>query len=287
MIPLALSILFSSVLFVIFKYFGKFNVNNFQAITINYLAGAGLGFLLSPVNYSLSQLPQKPWTISAIIFGVLFIGMFYIMAVSSQKVGVAISTVANKMSLAIPVIAGVVLYDESLGLLKLLGVIVALVSVIMVTFPSKKLNVNRKYLALPFIIFIVSGFLDTFFKYVQTHQLRDDEIAIFTSSIFLVSASVGLTIMVARRLVNGSILESKSIIAGVALSIPNYFSIYFLLEALNLPNLQSTVIFPINNTGIVLLSTLLAIILFSERLSKLNWAGIGLAITSIALITIG
>ena len=40
--------------------------------------------------------------------------MFYVMAVSAQKVGVSISTVANKMSLAIPVTA-VILYDEELA----------------------------------------------------------------------------------------------------------------------------------------------------------------------------
>ena len=90
--------------------------------------------------------------------------------------------------------------------------------------------------------------------------------------------------MVIRRLINGSTLEAKSIVAGFALGIPNYFSIHFLLNALNLPNLESTVVFPVNNTGIVLLSTLLAIILFKEKLTKVNWAGILLAVVSIALI---
>jgi len=284
MIPLILSILSSSVLLIIFKYFGKFKVNNFQAITVNYAVAAGLGFFLSPIGYPAQQLLSKPWTLSAIIIGCVFIGMFYLMALSSQKVGVAISSVANKMSLAIPVIAGVVLYNESLVGLKLVGVLLALTSVILVTFPKNKVEIERKYLVLPFIIFLGSGFLDTFFKYVQTHQLGEQEIGIFCSSLFLISALVGLIVMILRRLINGSTLEVKSIIAGFALGIPNYFSIHFLLNALNLPNLESTVVFPVNNTGIVLLSTLLAIILFKEKLTKVNWSGILLAVVSIALI---
>jgi len=286
MIPLLLTILTTSALLIIFKYFAKYKVNNFQAIAVNYVVAAGLGFMLSPVTYSAQQLLQKPWTLSATIIGAVFIGMFYIMAVSSQKVGVAISSVANKMSLVIPVVAGVILYNESLEGLKLLGVILAVASVVLVTFPKEKTTIERKYLFLPLIIFIGSGFLDTFFKFVQTHQLGENEIGIFSSSLFLVSALVGVVTLIIRRIINGSTMEIKSVIAGFILGIPNYFSIHFLLNALNLPNLESTVVFPINNTGIVLLSTLLAIVLFSEKLSKVNWAGIALAVTSITLIAI-
>lgn len=284
MIPLVLSILSSSVLMVIFKYFDRFEVKTFQAITVNYFVAAGLGFMLSPLTFQPLSILHANWLPSALIIGCVFITMFYIMAVSSQKVGVAITSVANKMSLVIPVVAGVVLYSESLAGLKLAGVLAALVAVILVTFPNKKLEIETKYLILPLIIFAGSGFLDTFFKYVETNQIQSDEIAVFSASLFLVAAMVGTTVLVGTRITKGEVLQTKSIVGGFALGIPNYFSIHFLLMALNLPNMESTMVFPINNTGIVLLSTLLAILLFKERLNKLNWAGIILAVVSIFLI---
>lgn len=284
MIPLLLSILSSSVLMVIFKYFAQFEVKTFQAITVNYFVAASLGFLLSPIVFVPSAIVSASWLPSALIIGCVFIAMFYIMAISSQKVGVAITSVSNKMSLVIPVVAGVVLYSESLVGLKLIGVITALVAVVLVTFPDKKLNIEPKYLILPLVIFAGSGFLDTFFKYVETHQIQSDEIAVFSASLFLVAAIVGTTVLIGSRILTGEVLETKSIVAGFALGIPNYFSIHFLLMALNLPNMESTMVFPINNTGIVLLSTLLAILLFKERLTKLNWVGIVLAVLSILLI---
>ncbi len=286
MIPLALSILSSSVLLVIFKYFERFQVHTFQAITVNYFVAATLGFLLAPVAYSPIEITQKPWALSAIIIGCVFIAMFYIMAVSSQKVGVAISSVANKMSLVIPVMVGVILYEESLAGLKLVGVITSVIAVVLVTFPKKGINVDRKFLILPVIIFLGSGFLDTFFKFVETRQLGENEIEVFSASLFAIAALVGFSVVVFNRFKSGQILETKSLIAGFALGIPNYFSIHFLLQALNIPNLESTMVFPVNNTGIVLLSTLLAIVLFSEKLSKLNWSGIVLAVLSILLISV-
>lgn len=286
MIPLTLSILSSSVLLVIFKYFQKFGVNTFQAITVNYVVAASLGYMMTPEHFSMVELTHKPWALSAVLIGSVFIGMFYIMALSSQKVGIAVSSVANKMSLVIPVVAGFILYNETMGALKITGIVLAVIAVVMVTFTKTKMEVESKYLVLPFIIFLGSGFLDTIFKYVQTTQLATGEIEIFSASLFLMSAIVGSSILITKRVFKGSVLETKSIIAGFALGVPNYFSIHFLLNALNLPNLESTVVFPINNTGIVLLSTLLAILLFHEKLSKLNWAGVALAVASISLIAI-
>jgi drug/metabolite transporter (DMT)-like permease len=284
MIALLLSILSSSVLLVIFKYFNRFSVNNFQAITVNYFVAASLGFMLSPASIPIPDLLRQPWTASALVIGSVFIAMFYIMALSSQKVGVAISSVANKMSLVIPVVAGVILYNETMNAVKIFGVLAAVLAVVMVTFPRKGIDVNKKDLLLPIIIFFGSGFLDTVFKYVQTHQLQADQISTFSASLFLVAALVGTMVLVFKRVRFSQTLETKSIIGGFALGIPNYFSIHFLLMALDLPNLESTVVFPVNNTGIVLLSTLLAIVLFSEKLSKLNWAGVFLATLSIILI---
>ncbi len=286
MIALALSIAFSSVLMVIFKYFQKYHVNTFQAITVNYLVASVLGFLLAPVYVAPSQLMDKPWIWSTFIIGCVFIIMFYTMALSSQKVGVAITSVANKMSLVIPVCAGIILYEEKLDGLKLLGVVAAIVSVTMVTFPKKGVKVDSKFLILPIVIFFGSGFLDTCFKYVQIHYLGANDFEVFSACLFLVAAGVGCSVLLAERVMKQKTLSIKSIVAGFVLGIPNYFSIHFLLIALDLPNMESTLVFPINNTGIVLLSTLLAIILFSEKLSKLNWSGIVLATVSIILIAL-
>ncbi len=282
MIAVAFSIISSSVLLVIFKYFSKYDVNTFQAITVNYVVAASLGFLLAPVKYAPTQLVEAPWALSAFIIGSLFLGMFYIMALSSQKVGVAISSVANKMSFIIPVIMAVILYKESLDGLKLVGVLGALASVVMVTFPKKGVNVERKYLVLPLIIFVGSGLLDTLFNYVKNQQLGSEETEVFSASLFLVSAIIGTITILIKRIVNGETLATKSIVAGFALGIPNYFSIHFLL--LGLKVMPGTEFFPVNNTGIVLLSTLLAIVLFTEKLTKLNWGGIVLALLSILII---
>ena len=50
---------------------------------------------------------------------------------------------------------------------------------------------------------------------------------------------------------------------------------------------NSSAIIPINNMGIVLFSSLMAWLLFKEKLSFINWIGIMLALGAIALIAYG
>ena len=59
-----------------------------------------------------------------------------------------------------------------------------------------------------------------------------------------------------------------------------------LLKALQFEGFESSTIFTVNNVAIVMLSTLIGLSFFKEKLIAKNWIGIGLAIISIALVTL-
>ncbi|MFK5073661.1 hypothetical protein ACI4BE_29470, partial [Klebsiella pneumoniae] len=50
---------------------------------------------------------------------------------------------------------------------------------------------------------------------------------------------------------------------------------------------ESSASIPINNMGIVLFSTLVAWLLFKEKLSTINWMGVLLSLVAIFLIAFG
>ncbi|MCC7245465.1 MAG: hypothetical protein IT269_07295, partial [Saprospiraceae bacterium] len=60
-------------------------------------------------------------------------------------------------------------------------------------------------------------------------------------------------------------------------------SMLFTLMALD-SGLEGSFVFPVINIGIIVVTTFGAIALFHERLSKINWIGIALAVAAIALI---
>jgi multidrug transporter EmrE-like cation transporter len=100
------------------------------------------------------------------------------------------------------------------------------------------------------------------------------------------AALTGTIIFIVRFIRKNIFIRVKDIIAGIALGIPNYFSIYFLIEALRHPTIDSSIVFVINNVSTVLLSTLLGILLFKEHLVRKNKIGIIIAVVSIILVAI-
>jgi uncharacterized membrane protein len=69
--------------------------------------------------------------------------------------------------------------------------------------------------------------------------------------------------------------------------VPNYFSIWCLIHFLKQSPWPSSASIPLNNMGIVLFSTILAEIIFKERLSLINWIGVGISAIAIYLIAFG
>lgn len=287
MIWLVLSIASSTLIFVVFKLFTKYGINNLQAIVTNYYVAFAVGYLSSGnFTFSFYDLSAKPWFESSLLLGFLFIALFQIMALVSQKFGVSAVSVAVKMALVIPVLAAVVLYDEQMSLVKAVGILCALAAVYLSTYKPEKTKGHITYLFLPIILFLGSGFLDAFINYNQAVIVSSEEHAYFASSTFLIAGIFGIIFLTIQSIRTKVIFEWKNLLGGVFLGIPNYGSIYFLLKALESNSLESSVIFPINNVGIVALSVLVGKVFFAENISRINKLGIALALIAILLIAI-
>lgn len=97
---------------------------------------------------------------------------------------------------------------------------------------------------------------------------------------------IGFAILIFQLVKGDFKFEFKNLIGGIALGVPNYFSVYFLVEALRSDILESSGVFTVNNVAIVMTSTMLGISLFKEKLLRKNWIGIGLAVLSILFIAL-
>jgi len=274
-------VLFSSTIFIIFKLFDNYKVNTLQAIIFNYFTAFTIGILSHKSTINYSELPNKPWFIGAIILALLFISVFNIMAITSQKNGVSVAAVAGKMAVVIPVIFGVFLYQEQLSVLKIIGIILALFAVYLITLKNNLDGIKKASLIFPILLFLGAGIIDTTIKFVQTNYVTSTDTNLFSGILFGLAGVFGILIYSIKP----SRITIRNGIAGVVLGIINYYSIYYLLKALDIKDIPSAIIFSINNVSIVALSTLLGLFIFKEKLTSKNWIGIVIAIISILLIT--
>lgn len=286
MLPLSMCVLFSSALFVIFKLFSRFKIQTLYAIITNYFTASLFAtfFYDGPIHYS--ELPAKPWFMGTLTLGMLFIVVFNITAKTSQNLGVSVASVAAKMSLVIPVMMGVLLYREELGTIKVIGIVLALAAVYFSSIKNRTITVKVESLILPLLLFMGSGMVDAGIKYLQTNNMVAADFPLFSAVVFGAAGTTGLLFILINTKRKPLKINLKNLVGGIILGSFNYFTIHFLLLALENKALNSASIFTIINVGTVLFSTLMGIILFKEQLSAKNWAGLGLAVISIVLVAL-
>ncbi|MGC4103143.1 hypothetical protein [Ferruginibacter sp.] len=295
MIYLFGSILFSSYLTLSFKVLQRLHINTLQAIVFNYVACVLTGSVVNgsfPVNKTNIA---APWFLWALVMGGMFISIFNVIGFTTQKLGVAVASVANKLSLVIPFLFSLYLYNETAAALKIAGIVVALAAVVFTCYPAQNSNDNSNsvkgnlVVLLPVILFISSGLLDTLIVYVKNSFFIDpeDNFNNFLISAFSVAATLGLIILTIQVITGKQKFSFKAMLAGIIIGIPNYFSIWCLGKVISAYHGNSSAIIPVNNMGIVLFSAVAAWLLFKEKLSAINWVGIVLALGAIALIAYG
>ncbi len=101
--------------------------------------------------------------------GLIFIVLYNLVGITTQKVSAAVAAVSYKMSLIIPAMFGVYLYGEQLSVWQYLGIALALGAVVLTFVPVQKiassLPIDKTLLVvLPTILFIGSGIQDTLIK---------------------------------------------------------------------------------------------------------------------------
>jgi drug/metabolite transporter (DMT)-like permease len=284
------SIILTSYLTLSFKVTERFRINTLQTIVFNYVTCVITGSLFN-AHFSVNvQNMQQPWFAWALLMGAIFISTFNIVGFTTQQLGVSVASVANKLSLVIPFIFSVYLYHEPFTLLKLLGILIALTAVYLTLKRDsdqhgKKLN--KWLLIFPLLLFAGSGLLDTLIKYTEQRFLNGSNNNDFLVTVFASAATIGLLLLFILFIAGKQKFQLKAVLAGVAIGIPNYFSIWCLVTVLKQYGGNSSAIIPINNMGIVLFSALAAWLLFKEKLSAVNWLGIVLSVCAIALIAFG
>lgn len=268
-----------ALLFAVFKVFDRRGIPLLPAIVVNYFTAFGLGTVLTWPWKSEDVVPLLP---AVALVGVLFISIFWITGLATQRIGVAVSTVASKMSLVLTVLFAVVIFGDRPGALGWVGIVLAFVAVLASSWPSKRTGQVRSWW-LPVVLFFGTAAVDITLNTVQRELLTSATSSLFPTLVFGVAGAIGLTTMAANKTLR-SIGQRRVLIGGLVLGAINYASLYFILGALARSGFPPSSVFPLMNIGVVLFGTAISVIAFGERLRTIQWAGIACAVIAMALI---
>lgn len=287
MIYLSLSILSSCTLLWLFRYFSDKKLNIPGIITINYLTCLTATIWVNSEKLTLDSLKEEKLQIYAIFLGVLFIITFNIISRTVNYFGIMISSVTQKMSLIAPIIIGLLFYYETLTLLRIIGIIAALSAIVVINMPFKKKQegqIKIIYWIYPLLTWVLSSVIDAAF-YILGKSTGSKQSAIFLATLFGTAATIGVLFILFNYMRTKIKIPLHILPFGILLGIPNFMSIFYLMKAIG-QGWDASIMFPINNVGIIGLSMIGALLIFKEKANKYKYIGVGLAISAVLLITL-
>ncbi len=283
MIYLLLGILSSTLIVVLFKTIAKKNIKLLPIIVFNYITATVLGLLLNKVELDFGEIVGSSWFVGAIFIGALFIIGFFLIGYATQKIGISITTISNKMSVVIPILFSIIYFKEEINLLKIVGIVLALIAITLASYRKRqKDSINLKYIYLPIFLFLSIGSMDSLVKLSQS-KFDESIIPVFTAVTFGIAGIIGIIISFFAKVRVKNYFNTRTILHGILLGLLNYGSLFFLVLALSTSGLDSSIVFGINNIGVIILSIIVAFAFFKEKITLINLVGIIISIVSIII----
>jgi drug/metabolite transporter (DMT)-like permease len=260
----------------------RYQIDVFQAVVWNYSAAILLSWaLLRPEFGHLKAAP----VVSYIALGLLLPAIFIVLGISIKLSGIVRTEMAQRLSLAISLVAAFFIFSEKATTLKLIGIALGFVAIVL-TIPRQNDNKNKRFNAnaWSYLLIVFGGFgvIDILFKQISASKAISYNTSLFFVFVFAFGFSfIALVYQVAKKRMRFS---WPHIFIGWGLGIANFGNILFYLKAHRaLANSPSTV-FSAINIGLIVAAALTGFLIFKEKLSLLNKVGIALAIIAVIVI---
>lgn len=278
MLFLILSIICSVSVGVIFKIARRYPVNITQIVAANYLFALILCYFFFSPNLAVVG-TDAPWGIY-IALGILLPSIFLFLAASIKHMGIVKTDAAQRLSLFIPILAAWLIFGEKFNTLKIAAFGIAFPALLLILAKPSE-NTKNKW-AYPAAVLIGFGLIDILFKQIALFTNLP-----YTTSLFIV---FGLAMIIMVLVVGFEIsfkkakLNPKNLLFGGLVGIFNFGNILFYLKAHQSFADNPSTVFAGMNMGVIIIGSLTGIFIFKEKLSKMNYAGLFLALVAIVLI---
>lgn len=278
MLYLLLSIICSVSVGVIFKISRRYNNNNIQIVWFNYFFALLFSWIFFGPNLTNFD-TSAPFLLYSSL-GILLPVVFLFLIVSIANIGIVKTDAAQRLSLFIPILAAWLVFDEQFTTYKIAGILIGFFALFCIlSKPVETGNSSWKY---PLVVFLGFGVIDVLFKKIAVYKAIP-----YTSSLFIVFAIAFIImsfVVVYESIYKKRKLNLRNLLFGFLVGLFNFGNILFYLKAHNAFAENPSTVFAGMNMGVIILGSFIGIIAFKEKLSKLNYLGLILALISILFI---
>lgn len=278
MVFLLLAVLSSSMISIIMRVSSDKISANLSMLATNYLICSLLGAAYAGFSLAAPEDPGFSVTvIISLISGVLYLAGFVAFQANTNKRGVVLSSVFMKLGLLVPIAASVLFFKEIPTTVQIIGFCVAVFAIVLINL--KKDSSGKGFGFGLILMLLLSGGADVMAKIFDVFAPRSHS-ALYLFYNFATAFGLCILLVIHKKERPGF----RELLYGTLIGIPNFFSAKFLLASL--AKLPAVVVYPTFSVGTMLIVTLMGVVVFWERLSKLQWVAMGAIVAALILLNI-
>lgn len=259
-------------------------------VRINYGVAAVLAFFGCIALHQ--DVISRPTAILAVITGIIFVAGLLIWAQAIRFSGLALSIVAMRTAIVIPVLASILIWHEHPSTQQLVGIAAALCALVLVlwdtlrtpghpdsTIRHSSFDIRHLPSAALWLsaLFVTEGLVMTAAK-VFNQRMPQNESLPFQTVIFISAFFITTIAYYIRK----PRVVAETFNYGALLGAANLGNYAFLVMALTV--LPGVVVYPAIAAGEVGLMALAGVFIWKEKVGVRSWLGIALAVAALALI---
>jgi drug/metabolite transporter (DMT)-like permease len=272
-------------------------LSRFDFGTAEFFLCQGLLFSFGGVAVlAIKGLPQGGVSAStvgyALIYGIILILAQWFYTAALAKGNTSLCSTVYSLGFILPTVSGAILWSESLSVLDGVGIVCAALAVIASGRPTEKgkgVMGNRYFIPL-IIAMLASGGLGILQKLQQRSAYAEQKAAFLLIAFLLAAATsfifAAITVATRSRSRTVKTARLRPAMALTAALIGLFFGCCNFLNTTLAGMLPTSVFFPTLNIGIILLTMLMGILFFKERVSKRELAVLSFGIAAILLLNL-
>lgn len=275
------SIICSVLVGVLLKIVKRNSLSFYQIITWNYVFALLLTYMVyqPEIKTDFSSSTGSILLTLCLLLPIIFI----FQAKAIQFNGIVKTDIAQRLSLFISIVASYFIFQEHFNSYKIIGLLLAFTAIFFTLYKKnniEKTATNKSY----YLLLVLFGFgvIDILFKKIATlSSMKFTEVLllIFIGA-FLVSIIVSAYYIITKK----EKFNFQTLLWGLGMGLLNFGNISFYIKAHQALSNSPSTVFAGMNMGVILLGTCIGIAVFKEKITRINYVGIFIAIISILFI---
>lgn len=225
-------------------------------------------------------------TVICAFFYAMIVLSLQTISITAMSVGaMSITAICVMYGMIIPAVAGPIFWKEPIGILQIPGIILMILSLWFMKekTPAEKQKTAKKWMLLALFAFILSGMAGVMEKIHQSTESKEERMSfVCIACLFMFVFSV-LAVLITKKKTDNNVKTKIPFIAILSGLVIGFYSTVNLILA---GKLDSMIYYPVANGGAMILTVIVAAVIFRERFTRSSIFGIILGLLGILLLSI-